>query len=137
MNWTRGLIRLGLVVSLAWVAVNLGEAQSVIARAQSDCASVRYNALTPPPKPAQKTAFSRMMEDAARERGEQYQDLVLTHDDRIALGEQICRMKYQSAAEDIAGYMVAVPVAIFIGPVSLFLIGAWVVRGFQRQEAQA
>jgi hypothetical protein len=137
MNWKRGLIRLGLVASIAWVIVMLGEAQSVMARAQSDCASARYDALNPPPKPAQKGAFTRMMEEDARERGEQYHEPVLTRDERIAVGETICRLNRQSAAEGIAFHMLAVPVAIFVGPVSLFLIGAWVVGGFRRKEAQA
>jgi hypothetical protein len=70
MNWKRGLIRIWLLVSVVWVIGSLGEAQSVIARAQSVCASASYDALTPPPEPKPATAAENEFDAFYRKKAE-------------------------------------------------------------------
>ena len=147
MNWTRGLIRLWVLTSLVWVIVNFGEAGSMAARAQSNCESARYDALTPPPPdpsqsaPAQKSKFDRLENKYGaffREQAEEKRRwfFSMTPDERIAGAEQTCRLEHQSAAKEVATRMLALPVALFIVPVAIFFIGAWVVRGFRREGPQ-
>lgn len=134
MNWTRGLFRLWLLVSIPWIIYVVVDERMT---ATSGCESARYYASHPEPSD-HKSAFRSMMEEAYRESGEQYHPPLLTPAEHYAIGEQICRMSFQAATRDIAIKAPMVPVGLILGAAVIVIVGAtlvWVARGFQRKDA--
>lgn len=134
MNWTRGLIRLWLLASLAFTVVT---GAMEWRRAAEDCSSTRAYALDIHPECSE---YTRIMEgdDACRQHKQLYSDLTPGAKAAIISGqkviaEDVCRTNVWVAAENVAEQ-----VALFIGAsVALVIVGAalaWVVRGFQRVD---
>jgi hypothetical protein len=139
MNWTRGLIRLWLLVSIVWSAFAVSEGWR---EAAEDCANAQSYASKLHPE---CSAFRRLLDGA--EGCEQHRQSLtsLTPDAQAAviaaqktIADDGCRMDAMAwaTAEDAAPQ-----VALFIGAsFALLIIGAallWVARGFQRKEVQA
>lgn len=126
MNWTRGLFRLWLLVSIPWIIYVVADERMT---AVSGCESARYYALNPPPNLGQ-SEFRRLLGEEDRP--------PLTPAEHYALGEQICRMGYQAATKNIAIQAPLVPVGLILGAAVIVIVGAtlvWVGRGFQRKDA--
>jgi hypothetical protein len=122
VNWTRGLFRLWLLVSIPWIVYVVATEWSAAA---SSCESARYSALNP--QPPGQSEFLRFLGEEDRP--------PLTPAEAYALGEQMCRMDFHAATKNIAIQTSLVPVGLILGAAVLFIVGAalvWGVRGFQR-----
>jgi hypothetical protein len=139
MNWKRGLIRLWLLVSIAWSGFAVSEGWR---DAAEDCANAQYYASKLHPECSE---YRRLLdgEEACKQHRQALTSLTPGAQAAVIAAQKTiaddgCRMGAMAwaAAEDAAPQ-----VALFIvASIAIFIIGAallWVVRGFRREEAKA